>query len=147
MNEEVWKHYRPIEGLESNYYFLESADSYKGLSLLFSGEKSEEKGIKVIFEHSYEIYRCTEEGGRYRKLCNLIDQYGQEYISESCIYLVENSKLADWLVHESFDVAKKEHLLHFSFLSVGVYIDVVAVYHPKIIHVDIPQEFLSEKTE
>lgn len=138
MSEEIWKHYKPIKGLEKDYYAIKSEDSPNGLVLVFSSYKDEHRGIEVVFDHSYESYRSTEEGGRYRMLCNLLEKYGREYISSSVLYTVENSRYIDWLVYESHDVLEKEHLYHFAFLSTGVYVDVIASYHPKIRHIDIP---------
>ena len=140
MSEEIWKHYRPIEGLDTEYYAIKSDDSPEGLKLLFSSYKDTSKGIEVFFIHSYESSRSTDEGGRYKTLCKLIKRFGQEYMASSVVYIVENSRYIDWLVYESYDVLEKEHLLHFAFLSMGVYIDVIAAYHPKIIHVDIPKD-------
>lgn len=140
MSEEIWKHYRPIEDLDNDYYAIKTDDSPEGLRLLFSSYKDTSKGIEVIFEHSYESYRSTEEGGRYRTLCKLIDRYGKDYMASSVLYIVENSRYVDWLIYESCDVREKEELFHFVFLSTGVYVDVIAMYHPKIIHVDLNKD-------
>ena len=137
MSKETWRPYRPIEGLAEEYYLVSANDSSKGLILLFASEQNEKKGIKVIFDYSYESYRSTEEGGRYRTLCDLMKRYSREYMASRVLYLVENSQYVDWLVHESRDVLEKKDLFHFAFLSTGFYIDVIASYHPHITHVDI----------
>lgn len=137
MNEENWKAYRPIDELEDNYYIREMLDRHEGVELLFFGE-NKHKGIKIIFENSYDGYRCVEEGARYRTLCNLIDRYGEVFIHSNCLFTVENSRFVQWLVDESCEVLEKKDLIHFAFLSIDYYVDIVAPYHPKIIHVDIP---------
>lgn len=140
MSEEIWKHYQPIEGLEENYNLIGVDDSPKGLKLLFSSQDKDSKGVEVVFDRFYESYRCTEEGGRYRTLCDLIKRYGRGYMASSIFYLVENSRYVDWLVYESHDALEKKDLLHFAFLSTGVYVDVIAVHHPKIVFMNIPQD-------
>lgn len=137
MSAEIWKAYRPIAGLESVYYIRAVYDTHQGLEMLFAA-KGGYKGIKIIFEKSYEAYRCIEEGARYKTLCDLHDRYGDDLVDNNCLFIVEHSSFVQWLVSESCEVLEARSLIHFAFLSIDYYVDVVAAYHPKIVHVDIP---------
>lgn len=90
----------------------------KGLRLLFTSNDNKRELLEIKF-YDELVLRAVKEG-RLQKTTELLKN-----IQPSTIYKVENSKLIEWFLEESYPLHDSEKLYHFFIDSLDITFDVI----------------------
>jgi hypothetical protein len=102
----------------------EICDDRDGLRIII-GDKGNTKKYKIIFKCAL-LYMRTDEGYRLKSM-----KIPWTHI-ESCICLVDNSRLLRWFHEESLEIYKDYKIFHYSICTEDDWIDVLSSEEPEI---------------
>ena len=132
---EKWSRWEPITNLARKYYIDSVSEDRTGFKIVLSSSENENQKIKIVFKNSVEAYKKTDETLRHRIVCELSDNYGDEFYVNWTFFKVTNSNYLAWLSEQSYTISDTRHLTHFTILAVDSILDIVNVEEPQIEHI------------
>jgi len=127
---EEWVKWKPLPDLSNSYYIDEILDRIKNFNFLLTDYNDERKKLRVIFEHSVDAYRSTDESYRQKTLYDLGNKHGTEF-TKWTFFKVYNSSYIQWLSEDSYEFLDKDSFTHFCFIAADSILDVVTNYEPR----------------
>lgn len=125
MADEIFKQWKPVEGIPKKLYCEAIHDDYEGLRVILKGEDNQSNVLRLFFE-TVLAYKNIDESYLLRTI-EKIDSPG-----ESTLYTVENSNWIKWFCEESYDTIEKNSITHYAIYTPNDCIDVLSEYEPKI---------------
>ena len=133
MSNEIWTHWKPIEGLSTRYYVESIEFSDEDFKVILSEEDNQNKTVTILFENSVFTYRHTDETFRSNLIFILYETHGEDFLSKGRFFKVLNSEYLNWLSCQSVTNSNTLDLTHFSIITLDAVVDIIAGYEPKVI--------------
>lgn len=130
--QEIWKQWKPIEGLSERYFIAEFHETLDEFWILLLDINDRSSRVRVIFEGYVYSYRSVDEGCRVKTIGMLDELYGGQFYSKWTFFTVENSEYLQWLSKESGTWSDAVSMKHFAFITDDVIFDVAITYAPKV---------------
>jgi hypothetical protein len=99
-------------------------------------KKDKHKKILVTFNQSIDAYRSTDESFRLKTMSEIDQSQGSAFYGQWTFFKVENSNYIQWLAEEAPEIFIPKDYMHFSFISVEGFVDIVTTYEPIVRHLD-----------
>jgi hypothetical protein len=136
----TWK---PIEGLEGEFYILSATFDLKGLRVVLCKSTDPKKGILINFPQ-LESYRITEERSSMHLLEGPIMPYkgyifsGEEQRHTAWpFFKIENSEYLKWESYQSDTVSESLGIVHYAIWDSLWVIDILSSVDPDVKLIDI----------
>lgn len=132
---EQWIEWKPIQGLEENYYYVELI-SNNGIGEFKMQLASDNKAkLIVLFENSVNAYKRTDESFRQSTVADILYNSG----AIGPFFKINNSNFVQSLLQQPGETANPAKFIHFVFVEYNSIIDVIATYEPKVILINNAQ--------
>lgn len=125
MEDNVYKKWEPLQGIPEKLYCEAIHDDCEGFRIILQGEKTGSGMIKILFNPAI-AYRNIDESYLIKTLSRISS------LEKSSLYIVENSKWTKWFHEESYDVYDDRKIIHYSIITPGDCIDILAEYSPNV---------------
>ena len=131
MIEENWKYWIPSEGITSSYVLANFTYGSNGVTVILEHIEGGHPIYKLDFGESTELCRILEERSATLTYSAVTKNKGKDFFVKKSFFIVENSKLIEWLKEES---GYLEHfdLKHFVLMNDDSVFDIVAQSDPEI---------------
>jgi len=128
--QEEWVKWNPTNMPEGNYYVTAMIQNGDGTKVILENEKN---AIEIFFDGVPVIVRTSVEGIRMRTWGEVQFKYNdKEFFRNWFFYMVENSKLSQWVEEECCGVYEARELSHYCIVTGTELIDVIATFDPTI---------------
>ena len=136
---EHWTRWYPSEvSLAPKYHIDTIIHDLDNFRMLLTDKQNEKQQVWVIFEHSIDIFRNTDESYCLKTITMLTEKHGKEFYTEWTFFKVENSEYLRWIFEQSLETFPQEWYTHFAFLEDNSIVDVVSNYEPRFEFVTLP---------
>ena len=115
------KDWKPLEGIDGNFFLEGLYDDYEGIRLLLRCMKND-KVFRIFFD-AVLSYRNTDEGSLLKSL--------QNGTIKGVLFTTHNSLFLDWYYQESF-ASRDSRIIHYCIYTPNDCIDVIASFAPKV---------------
>lgn len=126
MTKEIFKPWRPLDGIPSPLWLEAVHDDAEGLRFLLRGEKPSEPTLRIRWD-TYVCYRNINESFRLRTWAQTPELQGPQ-----SLFIAENSSWLRWVVDESGGALDENTLTHYAIYTPEDCIDIVAQHPPDV---------------
>lgn len=126
---EKWSVWPIVTLPEDVYELMDLQMDGGGLKLIF---ESKVLRVKVFYEEGLLIFRCSDEGMRWKTIDNVLAERGRTFFKGKLFFKVENSDFKEWFMQETFFTRDGEKIEHHAFVTIDDMVDVLAVHDPII---------------
>ncbi len=129
---EKWKYWKPAEFITQDYEVTRFVYGSNGTYAIIESNDEDKASIKINFGYRVELCRITNERSLNYTVCNVQNMNGDNFFVGKSFFIVENSKLIEWLEKESAGLMECFELKHFVFLNDNDFIDIISHCDPDI---------------
>jgi hypothetical protein len=121
MNQEKWLKWNPIEKIPSNLYLKEFKYNSNGLNLSLEQEEENSPILNIYFNGVFS-FRSADEGDLLKTLS---EREKTDNTNNWSLFTVENSLYLEWFHEQSYDIHKKDQIIHYLIATPNDVIDVL----------------------
>ena len=96
---EKWSVWPIVTLPEDIYELMDLQLDGGGLKLVF---ESKVLRVKIFYEEGLLIFRCCDEGMRWKTIDNVLAEKGRTFFKGKLFFKVENSSFKKWFMQETF---------------------------------------------
>ena len=133
---EEWFKWMPSNALSNKYELKLFKDLPGEYVCLVLYDSIKMHTVKIIFEGWIDVYQCTDIKYKDRKLAEIENKYGPDFIKHWSFFKVKNSDFKAWGNEESLGLIdlffSDSNYAQYTFVTTNFIIDVITGCEPKI---------------